>query len=199
MTWDLASHQRRSLRLAGYDYRRPGVYYLTICAADRACTFGRMDGGKVRVSSVGKMVAEEWVRSCEVRPEMALDDWVLMPNHLHGIVTITAGAHRHAPLPLGLRWPEGKLPFDSAPLHRPSRSLGSFVAGFKGAVTRRVIAMKGSQITPVWQRGYYEHVVRDEDDLERVREYIRENPRRWAEDTENPESRGAWQCARSLR
>jgi REP element-mobilizing transposase RayT len=97
----------------------------------------------------------------------------VMPNHVHGIVVIRdVGAHGRAPLP--------------SPPHRLPCSLGSFVAGFKSAATKRINAIRRTPGLPVWQRNYYEHVIRDEDDLDRVRRYIAENPLRWEEDQKNP-------------
>ncbi len=219
MRYDPIVHGRRSVRLRDYDYAQPGAYYLTICAHQRRCTFGVVKNGRMYLSRQGDLVAEEWLRSCEVRPEVTLDEWQVMPNHLHGIVFV--GAHGNAPPPLGLRWPDspnvgtrpsaigdvgthGSAPSREqdrragdfharlhgrddrahchAPLRRQERSLGSFVGGFKGAITRRVNTPPAS----VWQRGYHEHVIRDEAELHDIRLYITKNPAQWDEDPENP-------------
>jgi len=172
MTYGPAKHRRRSIRLREYDYAQAGAYFVTICTQHRECLFGEVVDGQARLSMPGEVVAAEWLRSARIRGEIELDAFVVMPNHVHGIVVIRdVGAHGRAPLP--------------SPPHRPPRSLGSFVAGFKSAATKRINAIRGTPGLPGWQRNYYEHVIRDEDDLDRVRRYIAENPLRWDEDPEN--------------
>ena len=165
MRYDPTKHHRRSIRLLGYDYRQAGAYFVTTVCKDRELV---LEDERFRT------IAEEtWLWLAERYEYVDLDEYVVMPNHLHGIVVIRdVGAHGRAPLPL-------------AP-HRPPRSLGSFVAGFKSAVTKRINEIRDAPGVPVWQRNYYEHVIRDEDDLDRVRRYIAENPLRWEEDPENP-------------
>jgi REP element-mobilizing transposase RayT len=186
--------RRRSIRLAGYDYAQAGAYFVTICAHERVCLFGEVSGGEMRLNEIGQIAAEEWVRSAEIRREIELDEWVVMPNHLHGIVVIVAdppthgdsssvGAHGHA-LAVGAT---GRSPLrQDRPHGPPKRSLGSFIAGFKSAVTTRINTLQGTPGAPVWQRNYYEHVIRDEDDLARIREYIANNPLQWDIDKNNP-------------
>ncbi len=191
--YDPIIHCRRSVRLAGYAYSQPGVYYLTVCAHHRRCLFGAIAQDAVCLSHIGEIVRDEWLRSCEVRPGLVVDAWVVMPNHLHGIVVV--GAHSRAPWPFGLRWPMEEEGGDArgnerahgcAPLRRPARSLGSFVAGYKAAVTKRANAVRATPGAPIWQRNYYEHAVRDEAELHDIREYIARNPAQWATDHENP-------------
>jgi len=178
MRYDAEKHHRRSIRLRGYDYAQAGAYFVTICTQNRECLFGEIVDGQVALNVPGEVVAEEWLRSARIRGEIELDAFVVMPNHLHGIVVIRdVGAHGRAPLP--------------SPPHRPPRSLGSFVAGFKSVSTKRINAIRGTPGVPVWQRNYREHVIRDDHDLGRVRRYIAENPLRWDEDPENPNAAGA--------
>ncbi len=178
MKYDPALHHRRSLRLPGYDYREAGAYFLTLVAYRRECLFGEMLDGKVRLSALGEVVAKEWGQTRKIRPEIHLDAFVVMPNHIHGIVVVRGpvGAHSRAPR------------HDSP--YRSPRSLGSFVAGFKSAVTRRINQVRGMPGIPVWQRNYYEHVIRYEKELNRIRQYIADNPARWADDPENPRNVG---------
>ena len=130
---------------------------------------------------LGKIVVEEWERSAAVRPTLRLDAFVVMPNHTHGIVTVVeghVGAHSNAPR-------EGALlraPTAAGPTRRAPRTLGSFVGAFKGAAPRRINALRDTPGTRVWQRNYYEHIIRDEDGYRRVYAYIEDNRRRWAED-----------------
>ena len=159
--------------MSGYDYAEEGAYFVTVVTHQRECLFGGIADGEMRVDGYGEVVRDEWLRSVQIRREIELDAFVVMPNHLHGIVVIRdVGAHGRAPLPL-------------AP-HRSPRSLGSFVAGFKSAVTKRINTMRRTPGLPVWQRNYWERVIRDERELDRVRQYIAENPLRWDEDPENP-------------
>jgi REP element-mobilizing transposase RayT len=125
MRYDPDRHHRRSIRLRGYDYRQPGAYFVTIVTQDRACLFGEVVGEEMHLNELGKIVWEEWFRSAEIRQEIELlpDEFVVMPNHVHGIVWIVespVGAH-------------GRAPLHHAPLQRLPRSLASFIAGFKSA------------------------------------------------------------------
>ncbi len=123
----------------------------------------------MRLNHSGGVVNDEWRRSEQIRREITLDEFVVMPNHLHGIVFIenTAGANGRSPL------------------HRKnmgSKTLSSFVAGFKSSVTKQINQIRQLSGIPVWQRNYYEHVIRDENDLNRIREYIINNPLQWGND-----------------
>ena len=176
MRYDRYGLDRRSIRLPGYDYAAGGSYFITICTHSRECLFGDVSDGQMTLNEYGEIVLEEWERSAAIRPGLVLDPYVIMPNHLHGIVTLVGdpavGAHSCAPLPTRL--------------HRRSRSLASFVAQFKATATRRINGLRDTAGTPVWQRNFYEHVVRDEEDFSRIQAYIEDNPRRWAEDEYNP-------------
>lgn len=160
---------RRSIRLDDYDYTAPGAYFITVCSHQRKPIFGAIAEGQVILSSIGRIVESEWLRTERIRAEIALDEFVIMPNHIHGIVAIRrsggrtekVGAHGHAPL------------------RRPPRSLGSMVARFKGAVTRAVRRRLSNTEYIVWQRGYYDRVIRDKRELEAIRRYIHNNPMRW--------------------
>ncbi len=179
MTYDPAKHHRRSIRLPGYDYAQSGAYFVTMVTYQRECAFGRIMAGQMLVNEIGAVVREEWLRSAEIRGEIALGEYVIMPNHVHGIVIIRdVGAHGHAPLPVRTS-------------QRPARSLGSFVAGYKAAATRRINVIRGTPGHPVWQRNYYERVIRGDADLNHIRQYIADNPAYWEEDVENPDRVGA--------
>jgi REP element-mobilizing transposase RayT len=206
MTYDPIVHARRSVRLLAYDYAQAGAYYVTICAHQRRCIFGVVKGGRVHLSRIGEIVAEEWLRSPDLRPEMALDEWTVMPNHMHGIIVI--GATSGQPIPLGLVWPVGatrrvahpkktleerRATHRVAPTERPTGpapgSVAAIVGQFKGAVTRRVNTLRGTAGALVWHRNYHEHVIRDEAELHDIRLYIAQNPLHWDTDTENPRYR----------
>ena len=178
-------HQHKSIRLKGFDYSQTGGYYVTIDTYGRESLFGEVLNGVVQLNPLGKTVQEEWFRSAKIRKEIRLieDEFVVMPNHLHGIVWIdtTVGAD-------GIRPNPGTGANDMgayhAPLHRNPKSLGSFIAGFKASVTSRA----GRELNSgnIWQRNYYEHILRDQADHERIAVYILDNPANWNNDDENP-------------
>lgn len=190
MRYDPNHHHRRSVRWLGFDYAAAGSYFLTICTVDRAFLFGEVVRGGMELNGYGRIVLEEWHRSLEIRPTIALAAVVVMPNHLHGIVTFDADGTSSEDAELRQR-SAGERAHGCAPLHRKPRSLGSFVAGFKAASTKRINAERGLSGTPVWQRNYHDHVIRDDDAYARIYNYILTNPVRWELDRENPDRWGA--------
>jgi REP element-mobilizing transposase RayT len=214
MNYDPQKHHRRSIRLRGYDYSSPGAYFITICSHNKQFLFGNVADGQMHRNDYGEIVQEEWFRSARIRKEIQLDAWMVMPNHVHGIVMIApVAAHGYAPgtalaahraVAHGVG-AHGCVPgtvltshravaravgaHGHAPLQRRPRSLATFVGGFKGAAKKRINKMRGTPGAPVWQENYYEHIIRNEDELNKIREYILTNPLRWAYDRENPERR----------
>jgi REP element-mobilizing transposase RayT len=171
-------HNRRSIRLRNYDYSQPGAYFVTLCIHDRTQQlFGEIVDGEIRLNECGKIIRDEWVRSFQIRHELKIDEYVIMPNHFHGIIVIhdvPVGAYRHTPLQI--QEPE---------FRSPSKNIGSIVRGFKSAVTKRINELRNTPGKPVWQRNYYEHIVRNEKSLFAIRRYITDNPLNWASDEEN--------------
>ena len=195
-TFDPDKHRRRSIRLKGHDYTQPGAYFVTICTHERRHLFGRVVDGVMQLNAFGEIVREEWFRSAEIRREIELypEEFVVMPNHIHGIVWIVeyggtndsqdiVGATGRSPLQ-----PRGPAP----------RSLASFIAGFKSAVTKRINHVRGTPGAPVWQRNYWEHVIRTERVLNAIRQYIHDNPPRWSFDRYNPHATGPDPAGREL-
>ena len=184
---DHETHHRRSVRLRDYDYRQAGAYFVTICAHDRLCIFGEAEGSRVVLNDYGIVVQEEWLRTEAQRPHVRLDAFVVMPNHVHGIIVLQAddqeGTARRAPTGATARFGEAL-----------AGSLATVVGAFKSAASRRINQMRGTPGMPVWQRNYYEHVIRSEKELNRIRQYIADNPTRWALDPENP-SQGSGLCS----
>ncbi len=185
-----ADHHRRSIRLPEYDYTQPGAYFVTICTYRRACLFGHIAGGVMRLNAFGEIVREEWFRTAQVRPNVELyePEFVIMPNHIHGIIWITetVGARRR-------RAPTVER------FGRPvPGSLPTIVRAFKSAVTRRINILRGTPGAPVWQRNYWEHVIRNERALNAIRRYILANPARWHLDRYNARATGEDPMAREL-
>jgi putative transposase len=170
------SRRRKSIRLPEYDYSTPGAYFITIVTHQRERLFGEIVDGEMRLNNAGKIIQEEWIRSRKIRAPWEFNDYIVMPDHFHGIVEIcemdTVGAHSCAPL----RKMKGQR------LYRQPRSLGSFVAGFKAACTTRINILRISPGQSIWQRNYYEHVIRDDNDLDAITAYISGNPSCWKTD-----------------
>jgi len=181
MTAQGANRQRRSIRLSHYDYGESGAYFITFCVRNRACLLGDIVDGAMVLNELGKIVAAEWLRTPALRPNVALDEFVVMPNHIHAIITLASSRR-------------GVLHTPSEKFESPAQTLGAIVRGFKSATTRLINVMRATPGTAVWQRNYYEHVVRDDSELQRIREYIVNNPVQWALDRENPQT-GVYQYA----
>ncbi len=175
-------HRRRSIRLKDYDYSTPGAYFVTICAYNRQYLFGGIVNGKKRLNRIGEMIESVWNELPKSYPGIDIDIFVVMPNHIHGIVVLSSvGAT-----------PCGCPPPGQAQGPAPTMSLPDVVHRFKSLTTTRCRQSLGQDSSnqfsiKLWQRNYYEHVVRDENELNRIREYILYNPLQWQYDRENPE------------
>lgn len=187
------NRSRHSLRLSGYDYGRPGAYFVTVCTQGRECLFGDVVDGEMVLSTFGQIVAEEWARTPKIRREIELDAFQVMPNHIHGIVVITGASNSSHDRGLGADvGAHGRAPLQDnrgSGLWRPPKSLGSFIAGFKSAVTKRINIVRGEPGRSVWQRNYFERIIRNEKELDSIRFYISQNPAKWRLDRENPSLR----------
>jgi putative transposase len=191
--------RRRTIRLLGYDYSRAGAYFVTVCTHGRACLFGEITDNEMRLNDAGLVVADEWLKSAAIRNEILVDEWVVMPNHFHGIVIITDGRGDRPVAPISaadhFQGDQPVAPTIDVSARTdggnragpPSGSIGALMAGFKSAVTKRINILRGMPGVPIWQRNYHEHIIRDENSLARIRRYIADNPRQWALDRENPE------------
>lgn len=204
-------HHRRSIRLKGYDYTQPGAYFVTFCSYKRDEIFGEVINAEMKLSRLGEIVRNEWFRSAEIRKEIRLfdDEFMVMPNHGHGIIwivdTTAVGADSVRPVNVGtddIRPNEGfhlgiegahamrpnpeKSDAQRATLRRMPRSLGSFMAGFKASVTSQ--AKNELMMTGIWQRNYYEHIIRNDRELSNIGWYIRSNPRNWQLDRDNAQN-----------
>jgi putative transposase len=179
---------RRSLRWAEYDYTQAGVYSVTLCVKDRQCLFGDVVGEEMRLSAFGRIALDCWNEIPRHIPAVVLDEFVVMPNHMHGIVVIT-DPDTDGGVMGGFGGFVGGM--HASPLHDNryrlrSRSLGSIVGSYKSAVTKRINTARQTPGAPVWQREYYDRVVRDDREMDRIRRYIRNNPSAWAKDRLNP-------------
>ena len=186
-------HHRRSIRLQGYDYAQAGAYFVTICIKNRECLFGEIVNGQMILNDAGRTIEAIWEGLPNRFPFIEQDQFGVMPNHVHGIIVLTGrrpiqgdqphpalGDHQDRPYAL-----HGTLP----------GTIGRVVQAFKSLTTNEYIAgIRCHEWQPfasrLWQRNYYEHIIRDEDSLNRIREYIATNPFRWELDRENPQRTG---------
>ena len=153
--------KRKSIRLPGFDYSQAGAYFVTICSFDRKCIFGNIVDTIMHPNQLGSLIDRLWQVLPKVRPSISLDRWIVMPNHLHGIL-----------------WLEENNSND--------KSLSTIMCSFKSNSTSQARKVFGPKIN-LWQRGFYEHIIRDEKDLFRIRQYIEDNPMQWTIDEENPD------------
>ena len=179
------NHQRRSIRLKDYDYAQAGAYFVTIVVQDRKCLFGEVVDGVVRLNDAGLTVQAVWEDLPNHYAGIDPDAFVVMPNHTHGIIALVGKIPRATSTSEGQ--PQGVAPTRNA----AKMSLSDVVHRFKTLTTKRYIeGVKrfswASFATRFWQRNYFEHVIRNEESLNRIRQYILDNPARWAFDRENP-------------
>jgi REP element-mobilizing transposase RayT len=175
-------HHRHSIRLRGYDYSQEGAYFITICTQNRECLFGEIRDCEMILNDAGKMIEKWWAKIVKKFPSVETDEYVVMPNHFHGIVVIVGADPRVRP-DADVNTGEGA--HMGAPLQR-------IIQWFKTMSTNEYIQrIKQNGWQPLsgklWQRNYYEHIIRNERELDEIREYIVNNPLQWALDNENPE------------
>jgi len=191
-------YRRRALRLRDYDYKQVGAYFVTLCTQERACLFGVIQDGKIWLNDAGRTIEKWWFELNRKFPMVETDEFVIMPNHFHGVAIITdvpVGADlRVGPVPEG-----GHLTQQGAHAGAP---LQTVIQWFKTMTTNEYIHGVKTASWPsfskrLWQRNYFEHVIRDDQSLNRIRQYILDNPARWEFDPENrevqnPEPADAW-------
>ena len=202
--------RRRSIRLPGFDYTRNDSYFVTVCAANQACLLGRVINAVMHLSRLGQIVAEEWQRTVLLRPYVESDAFVVMPNHFHALFTLLregpprcefesleSGRSTLRPYTptqcgnLSSQPPNSSgrstlRPYTSTP--PAAGSVGAILRAFKAAVTRRG-RVEAGHLGPVWQRNYYEHIIRNDQEYLRARDYIARNAESWEIDKENPQQR----------
>ena len=177
---------RRSIRLKDYDYSQPGGYFLTIVTFQREHLFGEIVNGEMVLNEAGKVVRDIWEKLPERYPNVITDEMAVMPNHFHGNLFITDDIHAFPPVAAVHELPlrEDETP-EEYRLRRRRMLLPKVVGYFKMNTAKAINLILNSSGVPVWQRNYYEHIIRNEDELERIRKYIYYNPQQWAQDDEN--------------
>lgn len=194
MPSDPQHHHRRSIRLPGYDYAQTGAYFITVCTHARQPILGKIADGVMYPNRLGIIVWACWRDLPRHYPHVVLDAFVVMPNHVHGIIVLVwVGAGSLAGVDgrpgMGCGTAAGCASADAdkpAPTTTTDRHpLGEVVRAFKTYSARGINRTRGTPDQPVWQRNYYEHIIRDDAELTRIREYIESNPLAWDLDEEN--------------
>ena len=205
MTWSRIKQRRRAIRLRDYDYEQAGAYFVTICTQERACLFGVIQDDKICLNDAGRTIEKWWFELNRKFPMVETDEFVVMPNHFHGVVIITD-------VPVGADLRVGPVPEGEHPTQQGAHAgapLQAVIQWFKTMTTNEYIRGVKTASWPsfngrLWQRNYYEHVIRDDQSLNRIRQYIVDNPARWEFDRENPtvtnpEPADAWRVGAGLK
>lgn len=219
MTYNPDIHHRRSIRLKDYDYSHSGAYFVTVCAWKKECLFGEIKNGEMLLSEYGEIVMKCWDGLPDHYQNVQLDEFVIMPNHIHGIIVLNVGAgfkpariaaaaqaaaaqaaaaQAAAAQAAAARIDKAPLAADAGDKNRaglkpaPTKghALPEIVRAFKTFSSRRINEARNTPGGPVWQRNYYERIIRDDRELHAIREYIRYNPLKWEEDDENSNVKG---------
>ena len=198
MPYNKNIHHRRSIRLKGYDYSQAGLYFITICLQDRKCLFGEIENGEMILNEFGMMAYQQWEKLPERFTNMVLDVFQIMPNHMHGIIMLTdtvgatlavapddntntendAVAHDDSIVAIGA---------GASPAPTNTKTVGDIVGAYKSLVANNCLEIfkqkyPGEIMGKLWQRNYYEHIIRDEQSYQRISDYIINNPKNWKDD-----------------
>lgn len=164
---------RKSIRLQYYDYAQPGFYFITICTYKMRHIFGEIFNGHMILNHYGEVAKKNWMNTENIRSNIKLGIFVIMPNHMHAIFQIlgnrnTVGAYHDSSLPREFK--------------SPSNSVGAIVRGYKSTVTKQINQIRKTTTPKIWQGNYYEHIIRDRESLNKITEYIEMNPKLWDND-----------------
>ena len=184
MSYDPQIHHRHSIRLKGYDYTQPGAYFITICTKARQCLFGNVVKGEMQLNSLGNIALNCWQTIPAHFSHIELDTFVVMPNHLHGILIITdklVGAQHCCAL-------NQHIDCNTEQFGKPvPGSIYTVIRSYKGVVSKRINIIWQTKGQSIWQRNFYEHIGREQKSVDNIQQYILNNPQRWADDPENPQ------------
>jgi len=167
MKFNPQKHHRQSIRLKGYDYSNEGAYFVTIVAWQRGLLFGEIVNEMMILNKLGEIVADKWQWLETQYDYVELGAWIVMPNHFHGVLIIRRGDSRIAPT-------------------QKIKPLGRLIGVFKTVSTKHINLLRNTEGQIVWQRNYYEHIIRNEREWDNIHRYIESNPSMWVEDEENP-------------
>lgn len=195
-----AQHHRRSIRLKGYDYARAGMYFVTICCEKHECRFGKIVNGEMILNEYGKIACDEWTKLSERYSHVTFDVFQIMPNHIHGIIIINepgvvgaalaAARDNDAVARDDIREAVDGLRAGAslAPTNTTNTTVGNIVGAYKSLVANgclKIYKQNNQTMGKLWQRYYYEHIIRNEQAYQRIAEYIMNNPAKWEDDKLN--------------
>ncbi len=193
MRFDPQTHHRRTIRLHGYDHSQPGAYFITVCTHGKQSLYGEIVEGQRRMNDAGQLVHACWYGLGRRYSGIDLDAFIVMPNHIHGIIQITdVGAIHELPTPGLVANEVGAI--HESPLRGMDRKrrrrmqLAKVIGYFKMNTAKQINARRGTPGTALWQRNYYEHIIRNDGELDKICEYISTNPLRWASGRDNPDA-----------
>lgn len=184
------TYNRRSIRLQGYDYSQPGAYFITLCTQNRQCLFGNVIDGKMILNDYGQIAHQCWLEIPHHYPNVELDEFIVMPNHVHGIIIIHD-------IDVAIESPNDKSYNNVGAIHelplqyqkqRCLMTLPKIIGRFKMNSAKQINQLRQTMGLSVWQRNYYEHIIRNDESLHKIREYIHNNPLKWELDNENPDN-----------
>ncbi len=183
----VSGKRRKQLRLKEYDYSQAGAYFVTICTYHREMKLGKISEGVMILSPIGEIAKRCWKEIPNHFPSVVADVFVVMPNHIHGIIVMLGDT-----FPVGARSPRPQQTTNRATERRPYKktTLGNVVGYFKYQSTKRISEIRNTSGTKIWQRNYFDHIIRDEQSFNRICEYILTNPERWTFDKENAAKTG---------
>jgi putative transposase len=171
-----------TVRCSKWDYTSDGYYFITICTHNRQSFFGEIIDGEMQLSQIGEIIADEWQKTSQIRANVQLDAWVIMPNHMHGILIINNPVVETFPQVETFRW---NVSTNNVP-RLQSNSLGSIIGQFKSVCTKQIWIAGFTEFK--WQTRFHDCIIRDEESLNRIREYIINNPAKWESDEHHPEN-----------
>jgi REP element-mobilizing transposase RayT len=189
MPFNPAIHNRQSIRLQGYDYSESGSYFITICTYKKEHLFGEIVNSEMKLNLIGQYAYNQWKQIPQRFENVELNEFVIMPNHIHGIIVIVSG--RGEGLENCHNFPPKSTFSNPSPIqdHSTSRfngtvpgSIGAIIQNFKSGTSRKINAMPEMKNVKIWQINYYDHIIRDREDYDRIVEYIRDNPSNWEKD-----------------
>ncbi len=192
MSYNPEIHKRKSIRLKGYDYSQAGLYFITICCQNREHLFGEIKNGEMILNDAGQMIENEWLNLKNRFPTIELHEYITMPNHFHGILEIVRATLVVAPNE-GIETieegqPQGTAPTTIVPTTTATnKTIGDMMDAFKSITTVQYIrGVKNLGWKPfvgkIWQRDYYEHIIRNEQAYDNISNYIINNPKKWDAD-----------------
>ncbi len=192
MKYNHEIHHRHSMRLEGFDYASPGYYFITICTQNRECLFGNISQGILLLNDAGEMVKKEWTNLTQRFSHILLDEFVIMPNHLHGIIYIRGDQAFRAINNYFKNHVKIIITDLIEPTSgTPKNSISRIIQGFKSISTVNYIESVRTNYCPpfekhLWQKNFYDHIIRNMEELKEIRGYIMNNPLNWESDEDNP-------------